>query len=148
MEKQDDFCRRLYSGAFCSKPPRGFDRDFRPFLNQIQFRTTVRPAEARRGQLRGCQICIDLQRAFEATYSEYVDACFSASYQFTTKFAAHKNVDMERARNEMEEHRFVCASAFRLTTVQPSSSARDLIDESIDHSDAETAEPIHLALAS
>lgn len=117
-------------------------------MNQIQFRTTVGPAEARRGQVRGCQICVGLERAFETAYSEYVDACLSASYQFTTKFAAHKNVDMERARSEMEEHRIVCASAFRLATIQPSSSARDPIGESIDRSDAETAEPIHLALAS
>jgi len=63
MEKQDDFCPRLYSGAFCPRRLRGVDRDFRPFLNQIQFRTTVGPAETRRGQVRGCQICVGKDRS-------------------------------------------------------------------------------------
>ena len=42
---------------------------------------------------------------------EYVEARFSAYYQVTTEFAAHKNVDRERAQSDLEEHQLVCISA-------------------------------------
>jgi hypothetical protein len=58
-----------------------------------------------------CAICANLERAYEAGLREYIEACCSASYGFSTKFAARKNVDMERARYELEEHRSVCAFA-------------------------------------
>ena len=92
-----------------------------------------------------CPICRGLTRAFEAAYSEYIEARQSASYRFCTKFAAHKNVDMERVRYELEEHQVECISAFRLTDVLPSPSIRDSIDDSIDHSDSETEELFQLA---
>ena len=34
----------------------------------------------------------------------------SACYRVTTEFAAQKNVDMERARYELEEHQLVCVA--------------------------------------
>ena len=94
-----------------------------------------------------CPVCRGLAQAFEAAYGEYIEARQSASYRLCTKFAAHKNVDMERARYELEEHEVECVSAFRLTDVRPSPSVRDSIDDSIDLSDSETEELYQLALA-
>ena len=54
-----------------------------------------------------CLVCRGLERTFEFRRS----ACSAAFYRVSTDLAAKKNVDMERARNEMEEHHFVCASA-------------------------------------
>lgn len=79
------------------------------------------------------------------TPAEYIEACQSASYRFCAKFAAHKRVDMERARYELEEHGIACVSAFRRADVLPSPSNRDSIDDSIDRSDAEAAELVQLA---
>lgn len=103
------------------------------------------PAEAPRVQVADCPICRDLERAFEATYGEYIEASQLASYRFCTKFAAHKRVDMERARYELEEHGAECVSAFRLTDVLPPPSIQYAIDDSIDRSDAETVELLQLA---
>jgi hypothetical protein len=71
----------------------------------------------------GCPICRNLERAFEAGLSEYLEARSSAYHRFCTKAAAYKKVDMERARYELEEHRFVCVSAVRVQTL---SRARDV----------------------
>jgi hypothetical protein len=43
--------------------------------------------------------------------SEYIEARSSVRYRISTVLAAQKNVDMERARYELEEHRRVCSSA-------------------------------------
>ena len=43
--------------------------------------------------------------------SEYAAACSAAYYQVSTELAASKNVEMERTKSELEEHRFVCAWA-------------------------------------
>jgi hypothetical protein len=59
----------------------------------------------------GCSICESLERTYEDRLSEYREARSSAGYQVSTKLAAHKNVEMERARYELEEHRMVCGSA-------------------------------------
>jgi len=58
-----------------------------------------------------CLICKGLERTFESRRSEYIEARSAAYYRVSTDVAAKKNVDMERARNDMEEHHFVCASA-------------------------------------
>jgi hypothetical protein len=64
-----------------------------------------------------CLTCRGLERAFGAAYLEYSEACLSACYRFSTEFAAYKNVDMERARYELEEHQLTCVSPFRQTSV-------------------------------
>ena len=51
-----------------------------------------------------------MKRAFVARFYEYREARSSACYQVTTEFAAQKNVDMERARYELEEHHVVCVA--------------------------------------
>ena len=59
----------------------------------------------------GCLECKNLEEAFESRLSQYIDARTAAYYRVTTELAAKKNVDMERARNDLEEHQLVCVSA-------------------------------------
>ena len=61
-----------------------------------------------------CLICKDLERAFESRRSMYVEALSAAYYRVSTELAAHKNVDMERAKSDLEEHRLVCVSATKV----------------------------------
>jgi len=56
-----------------------------------------------------CPLCRNLESAYEARFTEYVEARASASYAVSKKVAAQKNVEMERARYELEEHRLDCA---------------------------------------
>ena len=58
-----------------------------------------------------CFICRDLEQAFKARLSEYIAARSSAYFRVSRKLAALKNVDMERAKNDLEEHQLVCVSA-------------------------------------
>jgi hypothetical protein len=58
-----------------------------------------------------CAKCRELRQALEFKFGEYVEARSNAYYRVSTELAAHKNVDMERARNDLEEHQFVCVSA-------------------------------------
>lgn len=67
----------------------------------------------------GCLICRDLQLAYEAGRSEYIEARSSTFYQVCKKLAARKNVDMERARYELEEHRRRCIPVVPLTVLLP-----------------------------
>jgi len=66
-----------------------------------------------------CPMCRDLERAFEARHSEYLQAREAAYYLISKKFAASKNVDSERARDELEEHRLACATVFRENAPAP-----------------------------
>jgi hypothetical protein len=66
-----------------------------------------------------CQICRNLERAYEAELSEYMKACSSETYRISTLFAARKNVDMERAKYELEEHRKVCHAAREIPAFLP-----------------------------
>jgi Zn-dependent peptidase ImmA (M78 family) len=66
-----------------------------------------------------CIICENLKRAFEARQSEYVKARSAVYYRVCTQLAAYKIVDMERARNELEEHRLVCVSAKKESAMLP-----------------------------
>ena len=60
-----------------------------------------------------CLICKDLQRAFESSHRAYIDARSAAYYRVSTELAAYKNVEMERARTNLEEHQLVCISLQR-----------------------------------
>jgi hypothetical protein len=55
-----------------------------------------------------CLICRDLKRTLEFRCTEYFKARSAAYYQVSTKRAAYKNVEMERARNNWEEYQLVC----------------------------------------
>jgi hypothetical protein len=55
-----------------------------------------------------CQICRNLESAFEARRNEYLGAASEACYAVTKRFAAYLNVEMERARVELQDHRSIC----------------------------------------
>jgi ferredoxin len=59
-----------------------------------------------------CIRCQNLERAIEAKQSEYNAALDSACYRVCRKSAAFMRVELEHARAELEEHQFVCPSAF------------------------------------
>jgi hypothetical protein len=63
------------------------------------------------GDTMVCLTCTHLRQAFESKVSKYIEARSAAYYRVSTELAAHKNVDMERARNDLEEYQFVCLSA-------------------------------------
>jgi hypothetical protein len=56
-------------------------------------------------------MCKDLERAFASRRSQYIEARSAAYYRVSTELAACKNVDMERAKSDWEEHQSVCVSA-------------------------------------
>jgi hypothetical protein len=58
-----------------------------------------------------CLVCKDLERTFESRRSQYIEARSAAYYQVSTELAAYKNVDMERAKSDLEDHQLVCVSA-------------------------------------
>jgi hypothetical protein len=66
-----------------------------------------------------CPICRDRERAYKARLSEYTEARSSACYQVSKRLAAFKNVEMERAKSDLEEHRLVCVSAIRVLALLP-----------------------------
>jgi len=57
-----------------------------------------------------CLICKGLEQAFESRHSEYIEARSAAYYRVSTELAACKNVDMERAKSDLEEHQSGCVS--------------------------------------
>ena len=66
-----------------------------------------------------CSICGHLEQAYQAVHSEYIEARSSVRYRVSTQLAAQKNVDMERAKYELEEHRFVCTTSIRVLARLP-----------------------------
>jgi hypothetical protein len=88
-------------------------------LNHDRMEATVGPAERRKGARMHCPICRNLEQAYEARLSEYIKARSSACFRLCTKLAARKNVEMERARYSVEEHRLVCASAVKVLALLP-----------------------------
>lgn len=64
-----------------------------------------------------CPTCRDLERAYEIAFNQYIEARSSLWFTVSTKVAAIRNVDLERTRYELEEHRLVCVSASK--TVAP-----------------------------
>jgi len=57
-----------------------------------------------------CTQCKDLNQALEAAQSKYIAARFSAFYRVSTDIAANRQVDMERAKTDRDEHCSVCPS--------------------------------------
>jgi hypothetical protein len=66
-----------------------------------------------------CQLCRNLEQAFESTRSAYVEASSLASFQVSRRFAAYLNVEMERALIELQEHRSTCRSSVNETAGLP-----------------------------
>ena len=57
-----------------------------------------------------CLICKDLERTLESRHGAYIEARAATYYRVSTELAARKNVDMERAKSDLEEHQLVCVS--------------------------------------
>jgi hypothetical protein len=62
-----------------------------------------------------CLECKNLEEVFESKRGQYIEARSAAYYRVSTELAAKRNVDMERARNNLEEHQFLCASRADVT---------------------------------
>ena len=56
----------------------------------------------------------NLEEAFESRVGKYIEVCSAAFNSVSTDLAAKKTVDMERAREDLNNHRFVCVSAAEL----------------------------------
>jgi hypothetical protein len=67
----------------------------------------------------GCSVCASLEQAYLARLSEYIEARSSACYRVSTRLAAQMNVEMERARYELEEHQSICVSTVRIPVLMP-----------------------------
>jgi len=88
-----------------------------------RFSTTGKPALP-------CPQCRDLDRVFRFKLTKYVDACAAAFYRVSKEFAAKSQVDMERAKNDVEEHMLVCASRMsRLDHVQHAANCNHPLEQ-------------------
>jgi hypothetical protein len=65
-----------------------------------------------------CLECKSLEEAFEARFEKYNEARSAAYFRVSTELAAKKNVDMERARNDLEEHQLICVSIAQMNLPQ------------------------------
>jgi len=64
--------------------------------------------------MKNCWECENLNRVFESELAKYLAARSAALYRISTEFAAMQQVDMERAKNDMEEHLLVCRFATKV----------------------------------
>jgi hypothetical protein len=64
--------------------------------------------------MTSCPECENLNRLFESKRTEYLVARSAVLYRISTEFAARQQVDMERAKNDMAEHRSRCCFAAKL----------------------------------
>lgn len=55
-----------------------------------------------------CLTCKDLDRALASRRRRYVEARSAVYYRVSTELAAKENVDMKRAKSDLEEHQLVC----------------------------------------
>lgn len=60
-----------------------------------------------------CLRCQDLERALETRQSQYSEVLASTYFWVSREFAAYLSVELERAKNELEEHRLVCVSVVK-----------------------------------
>jgi len=58
-----------------------------------------------------CSECESLNRVFESKLTEYLAARSAVLYRISTEFAARQQVDMERAKSDMEDHMSICSCA-------------------------------------
>jgi len=99
----------LHQMAGSHYPEHRQDERDRPPAEQTQQNCCVRTSSTAM-ETTDCLKCKDLSGALAFSRNEYAEARFSAYYRVSTELAAKKNVDMERARYDMEEHTSVCAS--------------------------------------
>lgn len=58
-----------------------------------------------------CLMCKDLGRVLDSRLASYKAARSAAFYRVSTELAARKEVDMERAKTDLQEHELVCSFA-------------------------------------
>ena len=63
-----------------------------------------------------CLACKDLDRALKLTLASYMAARSAAFYRVCTDIADKKEVDMERAKTDLQEHQTACPFAIRAGT--------------------------------
>lgn len=73
-----------------------------------------------------CLICKDLERTFAFRRSQYTEALSAAYYRVSTELAACKNVDMERAKSDLEDHQSICIYAANGRLPRPRASGARL----------------------
>jgi hypothetical protein len=56
-----------------------------------------------------CPRCHELEQALKVRQRDYSDAFASSFHRINRKFAAYKSVELERAKNDLEEHWVICA---------------------------------------
>jgi len=66
-----------------------------------------------------CPECDNLIRAFDSKVSKYLAARSAVFYRISTEFAAKQQVDMERAKNDKEEHLLICPFAAKVAMAGP-----------------------------
>jgi hypothetical protein len=66
--------------------------------------------------MNNCPECESLNQMFESKLTGYLAARSAVLYQISTEFAAKQQVDMERAKNDMEEHLSICSFAADMRT--------------------------------
>ena len=64
--------------------------------------------------MTNCLKCENLNRVYESRLTRYLAARSAAFYRISTEFAAKQQVDMERAKNDVEEHLLTCPFAARV----------------------------------
>lgn len=72
-----------------------------------------------------CVECKNLNRVFESELSKYRRALSAVLYRISTKFAARQQVDMERAKDDLEEHLLTCPSPSRMPSNLPVSRVHE-----------------------
>ena len=65
-----------------------------------------------------CLECKDLDRAFQSRLAKYVEARTAAFYRVSTELAAKKQVDMERAKTDLQEHQSICPFTATVTQLR------------------------------
>jgi hypothetical protein len=71
-----------------------------------------------------CPRCHELERALQVVQCDYCEAVASTFYRISVKFAAYKRVELERAKNELEEHRLLCARGVKNCAFSPTDFLR------------------------
>jgi hypothetical protein len=63
-----------------------------------------------------CLKCESLNRVFGLRFAHYTEARSAAFYRVSTELAAKTQVDMERAKVDLQEHQAVCSFAVPLAS--------------------------------
>jgi hypothetical protein len=58
--------------------------------------------------MTNCIECENLNRIYESKLTKYLTSRVAVLYRISTKFAAKQQVDMERAKNDRDEHVLIC----------------------------------------